>query len=60
MVNFAFTLDNFEYWLLILVRITCFIYIAPFLDRAEFQIRLKLGYLHLFRFFYIVLCHDRI
>lgn len=43
MVNFAFTLDNFEYWLLILVRITCFIYIAPFLGQSGIPNQVKIG-----------------
>lgn len=43
MVNFAFTLDNFEYWLLILVRITCFIYIAPFFGQSGIPNQVKIG-----------------
>lgn len=43
MVNFAFTLDNFEYWLLILVRITCFIYIAPFFGQSGIPNQIKIG-----------------
>ena len=43
MVNFAFTLDNFEYWLLILVRIACFIYIAPFFGQSGIPNQVKIG-----------------
>ena len=30
MVNYSFSLQTFEYFILILVRISCFVYIAPF------------------------------
>lgn len=43
MVNFTFTLDNFEYFLLILVRITCFVYVAPLLGQTGIPNRVKIG-----------------
>ena len=30
MINYSFSIANFEYFLLILVRIASFVYIAPF------------------------------
>lgn len=43
MVNYAFTVENFEYFLLILVRISCFIYIAPVLGQQGIPNRTKIG-----------------
>lgn len=43
MVNFAFTIDNFEYWLLIMVRISCFVFIAPFLGQEGIPNQTKIG-----------------
>lgn len=43
MVNYVFSLGNFEYWLLILVRITCFVYIAPFLGQTGIPNQVKIG-----------------
>ena len=42
MVNFTFTLDNFEYFLLILVRITCFVYVAPLLGQTGIPNQVKI------------------
>ncbi|MCM1282119.1 MAG: flagellar biosynthetic protein FliR [Muribaculaceae bacterium] len=44
MVNYAFTLDNFEYWLLILVRLVSFISIAPFFGHSGVPNRTKAGF----------------
>ena len=30
MVQYSFSLENFEIFILILVRVSCFVYIAPF------------------------------
>ena len=43
MVEYTFSLDNFEIFLLILVRVSCFIYIAPFFGMANVPGRLKIG-----------------
>ena len=43
MVNFTFTLDNVEYFLLILVRITCFVYVAPLLGQTGIPNQVKIG-----------------
>ena len=43
MVNFTFTLDNFESFLLILVRITCFVYVAPLLGQTGIPNQVKIG-----------------
>ena len=44
MVSYAFTLENFEYWLLILVRIASFIFIAPFFGQSGVPSRVKIGF----------------
>lgn len=44
MVNYAFTLENFEYWLLILVRISAFIYIAPYFGQSGVPNQVKIGF----------------
>lgn len=43
MIDFAFTLDNFEYWLLILVRVSCFVFVAPFLGQQGIPNQVKIG-----------------
>ena len=43
MVNYSFSLLTFEYFLLILVRISCFIYIAPFYGMQNTPGRVKIG-----------------
>lgn len=43
MVEYTFSLENFELFLLILVRISCFIYIAPFFGMTNVPSRVKIG-----------------
>ncbi len=43
MVNVSFSLDNFEYFLLILVRIASFVYIAPLLGQSGVPNQVKIG-----------------
>lgn len=43
MAEFTFTVDNFEYWLLILVRISCFIYIVPIIGGQGIPNQVKIG-----------------
>lgn len=43
MVNYSFSLITFEYFLLILVRISCFVYIAPFFGMQNTPGRVKIG-----------------
>ena len=43
MVNYSFSLVTFEYFLLILVRISCFVYIAPFFGTQNTPGRVKIG-----------------
>jgi len=43
MVDYSFSLLTFEYFLLILVRISCFIYIAPFFGMQNAPWRIKIG-----------------
>lgn len=43
MLNFTFTLDNFEYYLLIMVRISCFVFVAPLLGQRGIPNQVKIG-----------------
>ena len=43
MVEYTFSLENFEIFLLILVRVSCFVYIAPFYGMVNVPGRLKVG-----------------
>ncbi len=43
MVDVTFSLGNLEYFLLIFVRISCFVYIAPFLGQNEVPRQVKIG-----------------
>jgi flagellar biosynthetic protein FliR len=43
MANFTFDLDNFEYFLLILVRVSCFVYLAPAIGTQGVPNRVKAG-----------------
>ena len=43
MVNYSFSLLTFEYFLLILVRISCFVFMAPFFGAKEVPGRVKVG-----------------
>lgn len=44
MIDFTFTYADLEYFLLILVRITCFIYIAPFFSMTNVPQRVRVGF----------------
>lgn len=43
MVNYTFSIANFEYFLLILVRISAFVFIAPFFGDSAVPSRVKIG-----------------
>lgn len=43
MVQYTFSLENFEIFILILVRVSCFIYIAPFYGMKNVPSRVKVG-----------------
>ena len=43
MLNFTFTLDNFEYFLLIMVRISCFVFVAPFFSMKNTPAMVRAG-----------------
>lgn len=43
MVDFTFTLENFEYFLLILVRISCFVFVAPLIGQTGIPNQVKIG-----------------
>lgn len=44
MVNYSFSLSNFEYFLLILVRVASFVYIAPIFGNNAVNNRVKVGF----------------
>ena len=44
MINFTFSYADLEYYLLILVRITCFVYAAPFFSLDGVPRRVKVGF----------------
>ena len=43
MVNYSFSLLTFEYFLLILIRISCFVSVAPFFGLQDVPGRVKIG-----------------
>ena len=43
MINYTFTLSNFEYFLLILVRIASFVFAAPIFGERGVPNQLKIG-----------------
>ncbi len=44
MFSFDFTLQNFEYFLLILTRISMFVVVAPFFNTSNTPVRVKVGF----------------
>ena len=42
-INYAFSVQDLEFFLLIFVRVTCFIYIAPFFGMSNTPARIKVG-----------------
>ena len=42
-INYAFSVQNLEFFLLIFVRVSCFIYIAPFFGMPNTPSRIKVG-----------------
>ena len=44
MVEYTFDIKTLEYFLLILVRISCFVFIAPFFGAREAPGRVKVGF----------------
>ncbi|MCM1193465.1 MAG: flagellar biosynthetic protein FliR [Butyrivibrio sp.] len=43
MVNFSFSIYDLEYFLLILIRITCFVHVAPFFSLRNTPVRVRVG-----------------
>lgn len=43
MVQYSFSLENFEIFILILVRVSCFVYIAPFYGMSNVPNQVKIG-----------------
>ena len=44
MINYGFSLYTFEYFLMILVRVATFVYIAPFFGMNNTPNRVKIGF----------------
>lgn len=44
MIDISFTYEDLEYFLLILVRISCFVYAAPFFSMSNVPRRVKVGF----------------
>lgn len=44
MINYSFTYADLEYYLLILVRVTCFVHVAPFFSLNGVPRRVKVGF----------------
>ena len=44
MINYTFSIENFEYFLLILVRVSCFVFTAPLLGQQGIPGRIKIGF----------------
>ena len=43
MIELAFSMLDLEYFLLILVRVSCFIHVAPFYGMTNTPVRVKIG-----------------
>ena len=44
MLDISFTYADLEYFLLILVRISCFVHVAPFFSMSNVPRRIKIGF----------------
>lgn len=44
MIDYSFPIEELEYFLMIMVRVTCFIYIAPFFSTQNTPNRVKIGF----------------
>lgn len=44
MINYSFPVQELEYFLLVMTRITCFIYVAPFFTSGSVPNRVKIGF----------------
>ena len=53
MIDFSFPIEELEYFLLVMTRITCFVYVAPFFSIGSTPNRVKIG----FSFFLSVLVY---
>ena len=43
MIDYSFPLEELEYYLLILVRVSCFIFAAPFFSMNNTPVRIRIG-----------------
>ena len=44
MLDISFSYADLEYFLLVLVRISCFVYVAPFFSMSNVPRRVKIGF----------------
>ncbi len=58
MIDVTFSYADLEYFLLVLVRITCFIYVAPFFSMSNTPQRVKIGF-SIFLAYLVFLSMDR-
>lgn len=61
MIDISFTYADLEYFLLILVRVSCFVYVAPFFSMSNVPRRVKIGFSIFFAYLlYVSLDRDEV
>lgn len=61
MLDISFSYEDLEYFLLILVRISCFVYVAPFFSMSNVPRRVKIGFSIFFSYLlYQALDHNEV
>ncbi|NLL80152.1 MAG: flagellar biosynthetic protein FliR [Clostridiales bacterium] len=60
MIDLSFSMSELEFFLLILVRVTCFIYIAPFygMSNTPGRVKIGLGFLISVLMYYVMVPHE--
>ncbi len=43
MIDYSFSIYDLEYFLLILTRVSCFVYVAPFFSMRNTPMRVRIG-----------------
>ena len=61
MLDISFTYADLEYFLLILVRVSCFVYVAPFFSMSNVPQRVKIGFSIFFAYLlYVAVDHNEV
>lgn len=62
MLNYSFSMYEFEYFLLILVRVTAFVFVAPFFSMSNTPRRIKIAFSCFFAFllYHTITPHERV